>query len=453
MKRGLGKRLARLFFYYVVIIFIATATLALFNSKLASGETLSSAVMLTIESPWDTIDEGVKECFIDALRYAESQGKVFIYRVDSYGGYLDSAFSIGDVLLNAKVPTIAYVHKSKALSAGTLILLPADILAVQKYSIIGAMQPITINPVTGEIVYINESKVLNPIIKSAEAYSSRAGRNTTLVELFIRQAVVVNSSEAVSLGVADLEVSSLEELLERVSGRKIVVDGKDYVIDVKPYSIEEFPCGLRSRLISFLMNSYVANLFVTIGLLGTIFALVSGRLTVLPLTILFLLLGLVSVGISANYIALFLIILGAALLAVELFIIPGFGIIGISGILLLAFGFALLPTYIPTGVSPAVEYINTIRTVIIVTTLFLSTVFAVMIYKVLRVRKKTPIQFSPAGKKGRTLDWIKPGEMGFVKIEGEYWRAVSDEIIPPDTEIIVVEMLETGVLKVRKSVA
>lgn len=83
----------------------------------------------------------------------------------------------------------------------------------------------------------------------------------------------------------------------------------------------------------------------------------------------------------------------------------------------------------------------------------MSSVFAVMIYKVLRVRKKTPIQFSPAGKKGRTLDWIKPGEMGFVKIEGEYWRAVSDEIIPPDTEIIVVEILENGVLKVRKSVA
>jgi len=64
---------------------------------------------------------------------------------------------------------------------------------------------------------------------------------------------------------------------------------------------------------------------------------------------------------------------------------------------------------------------------------------------------KKPVEFTPAGKKGRTVDWLKPGETGFVRVEGEYWRAVSDETIPPGTEVIVVEMLENGVLKVRKT--
>ncbi len=450
MKNSLRRSRLQLFFTFSIIILALTIVAGSFSSRVASSERISSAVMLTIQSPWDTIDDGVKECFIDALRYAESQGKVFIYRVDSYGGYLDSGFEIGDAVLNAKVPTIAYVHRNKALSAGTLIILPADILAVQKYSIIGAMQPITVNPVTGEIVYINESKVLNPIIKRAEAYSSRAGRNITAVELFIKQALVFNSTEAVLNNVADYEVSSLEELLEKINGRKIVVDGVEYIIDLKPYMIEEYSCSVRSRLISLLMNSYVANVFVTIGLLGTIFALVSGKLTVLPLTLLFLLLGLVSVGVSANFISIFLIILGAVLLAVELFVIPGFGIVGISGILLLAFGFALLPAYIPSGVSPSPEYINTVRTITIVVTAFLTSVFTVMIYKVIKVRKKKPVEFTPTGKKGRTVDWLRPGEIGFVKVEGEYWRAISDEVIPPETEVIVLEMLENGVLKVKK---
>ncbi|QOR94059.1 serine protease [Thermosphaera chiliense] len=451
MKTSLKRSRLQLFFTIYIFILAFTIIAVGFTLKTASSERITSAVMFTIEAPWDTIDDGVKECFIDALRYAESKGVVFIYRVDSYGGYLDAGFEIGDAALNSKVPTIAYVHRNKALSAGTLIILPADILAVQKYSIIGAMQPITVNPVTGEIVYINESKVLNPIIKRAEAYSSRAGRNVTAVELFIKQALVLNSTEALLNNVADYEVSSLEELLEKVNGRTVVVNGVEYVIDVKPYMIEEYSCSVRSRLISLLMNSYVANVFVTIGLLGTIFALVSGKLAVLPITLLFLLLGLVSVGVSANFISIFLIILGAVLLAVELFVIPGFGIVGISGILLLAFGFALLPAYIPTGVSPSPEYINTVRTIIIVVTAFLASVFSVMIYKVVKVRKKKPVEFTPAGKRGRTVDWLRPGETGFVKVEGEYWRAVSDEVIPPETEVIVVEMLETGVLKVKKA--
>jgi len=115
-------------------------------------------------------------------------------------------------------------------------------------------------------------------------------------------------------------------LLDKINGRSVVVNGVEYVIDVKPYTIEEYSCSVRSRFISLLTNSYVANVLVTIGLLGTIFALVSGRLTVLPLTLLFLLLGLVSVGVSANLVSIFLIILGAVLLAIELFVIPGFGV-------------------------------------------------------------------------------------------------------------------------------
>jgi len=80
----------------------------------------------------------------------------------------------------------------------------------------------------------------------------------------------------------------------------------------------------------------------------------------------------------------------------------------------------------------------------------LTSVFTVMIYKVIKVRKKKPVEFTPAGKKGRTVDWLRPGEIGFVKVEGEYWRAISDEVIPPETEVIVLEMLENGVLKVKK---
>ncbi|MEM2018924.1 MAG: NfeD family protein [Zestosphaera sp.] len=414
----------------------------------ASG-VITRAVVVEIKPPWDVIDSGVKECFLDALSKAESEGKALIYLVDSYGGYLDAAYTIGDAVSNSKIPTVAYVSGGKALSAGTMIILPANIVALHPSAIIGAMQPVMINPVTGELQFVNESKIINPVVEKALSYARLRGRNETLVKDFVVKATTVNAEKAVSYRVADMIVQDLPTLLRSLYGYEVSVSGRVVRLEIDESGLEFYACSVRSRLLSLLENSTILNVLLTIGLLGTIFALLSGRITVLPLTLLFLLLGLIGSGLNPNLVSLFLIVLGGTLLAIELFVLPGFGIVGISGVILLAFGFALLPTYLPSGLVPSEEYLNALRAFIVGTSVILGGFFGILMFKVIKVRRKKPYEFLPTGKVGKAIDDLSPGKPGFVIVEGEYWKAVSDEEIPKGSEVVVVSV-EGAILRVKK---
>lgn len=448
--------------FFSVFAQITILTLLMLVTQLHAAETPNSlslsfqvsgvvtkALVIEIRPPWDVIDSGVKECFLDALSKAESEGKALIYLVDSYGGYLDAAYVIGDAVSNSRTPTIAYVSGGKALSAGTMIILPANIVALHPSAVIGAMQPVMINPVTGELQFVNESKIVNPVVEKALNYARLRGRNETLVRDFVVKAATVNAEKAVSYGVADMIVQDLPVLLESIRGYEVSVSGKVLRLEIDESSLEFYTCSVRSRLLSLLENSTVLNVLLTIGLLGTIFALLSGKVTVLPLTLLFLLLGLVGSGLSPNLVSLFLIVLGGTLLVIELFVLPGFGIVGISGVILLAFGFALLPTYLPSGLVPSEEYLNALRAFIISTSVILGGFFGILMFKVLKIRKKKPYEFLPTGKVGKAVDDISPEKTGFVLVEGEYWKAVSDEEIPRGSEVVVVGV-EGTVLRVKK---
>lgn len=410
---------------------------------------IRKALLVEIAPPWDTIDSGVAECVHEAVKVAEAQNAVLIYKVDSYGGYLDAAFTIGDTIYYSKTVTVAYVER-KALSAGTLIVLPADYLAVQRGSTLGAMQPVMINPVTGEVEFINESKVVEPIIVKGRVYAEAKGRNATLVEDFVYRARTINSTAAVELRLADAEVYGFEDLVSRLYGLKIAKNGVTYELMVTPKEVTVFACSLRSRALSLLSNSYVSNLLVSIGVLAAIFSLISGRFIVLPLALALILLGLVGVGINPNIVSFVLILMGTVLLAVELFILPGFGFVGISGIVMLTLGFALLPAYIPVGAMPGEEYVNALRGFIIGTSLVLGGFFGIVVFKVIQAKRRAPVSYTPLGKIGYAAEDLKPDIVGYVRVEGEYWRAVSDEEIKAGETIEVTAIRGDGVLVVRR---
>ncbi|MEM4489595.1 MAG: NfeD family protein [Desulfurococcaceae archaeon] len=432
--------------FLLAFIFLALVTFAQVHGEYKS---VTKGVIVEITPPWDTIDSGVAECVVDAVKYAEEINAVLIYKVNSYGGYLDSAFTIGDAIYYSRVPAIAYVE-NKALSAGTLIIIPADVIVLQKGSIIGAMKPVIVNPVTGEVTFVNESKILEPILGKVKVYSENKNRNISLLTEFIYDAKVVDSDTAVSSGVADFVVNDYSQLYELTKGMVIEKRGVVYAIDLNPANVEVFTCSIRSRVLSILSNSYLANALLSIGVLAAIFALASGKIAVLPIALALVLLGLISTGINPNMLSFFFILLGAILLAVELFILPGFGFVGISGIILITLGFALLPAYIPAGISPREDYIMALRAFIFGTAITLGSFFGLVVLKVVQVRKKKPVSYTPEGKEGFAVEDIKPGVIGFVKIEGEYWRAVSNSYIKAGERIVVLKLREDGVLVVDK---
>jgi len=421
------------------------ATLGVSGISTTSHE-VTTAVLVEVTPPWDTIDDGVKECILNALKYAEDHNYALILSIDSYGGLLEAAFSIGDAFARAKVPVIAYVSGGKALSAATMIILPANIIALSPNSIIGAMQPIMYNPTTGTITFINESKIINPVVAKAVSYAKLRNRNTTAAKLFVVKSLVLTADQAVKYHVANLIANSLNDLLKKINGVHVNTSTGTYVLRIT--NVEKYSCSLRARVLSTLENPMVSSVLMTIGILGTIFAILSGKLPILPLALLFLLLGLIGSGFNPNVISILLLIIGGIMLAIELFVTPGFGVMGITGIILIAVGIALAPANIPSGFSPPAAYARDLQITAAVIGGGLGALTGFILYKVIQAKRSKPQRFDPVGKVGKAVDSIEPGGKGFVVVDGEYWLATSDVRVDKGSEVIVTGM-EGHVLRVR----
>ncbi|MCS7099400.1 MAG: ATP-dependent Clp protease proteolytic subunit, partial [Sulfolobales archaeon] len=350
-------------FYKIALALLFVLALPAISTA-ASVLTVDTLVLVRITPPWDMIDPGVAECVLDVITYAESRKIGVLIELETYGGYLDAALTIGDRIATSKVPVAVYVSGGKAFSAGTLISLPAHVIVLSPIATVGAMQPVAINPVTGQYEPVNDSKIINPIVEKAVYYAKLRNRNTSAAELFVVRNLVLSADEAVRQGVADYVARDVGEVLRYLGGKNVSANGVLYSLR-KYLRVEEYSCGIRSRFLSILSNTLLSSVLVTIGVMATIFSIAAGKLEALPIALLFLFLGLVGSGFNPNLISLFLILVGAALLSIELFLTPGFGILGISGIIMLSTGFALLPTGGPTYIAPNSAFVALSRYVAI----------------------------------------------------------------------------------------
>lgn len=427
-----------LLFTIALLVFPGLAIIA----EVSGTIIINTLVHVKVAPPWDMIDAGIAECIVDSISYAESRKLGVLVELETYGGYLDAALTIGDKIATATTPVIVFVSGGKAFSAGTLISLPAHLIVLSPIATIGAMQPVAINPVTGRYEPINDSKVINPIIEKAVHYARLRNRNTTAVEMFVTRNLVLTAEEAVRYGIADYVVRDVSDALKYFSGRSIFIGSSEYTLS-NVLRVEEYSCGIRSRFLSILSNTLLSSVLTTIGIMATIFSIASGRLEALPLALVFLFLGLVGSGFNPNLISLFLILLGAALLSIELFLTPGFGILGISGIIMLSTGFALLPTGGPTYIAPNATFVLVSRYIALGIGVGIGSLTAFVLYKVIQAKRRKVVLFELRGKVGRAMDRIPAGGEGFVIVEGEYWKAYSDEEIEPNSLVVVVDRRES----------
>lgn len=430
----------------LLIFLLLTLTTAVYYGE---ALTIDKALVIYVGPPWDNIDPGITECVLNALSYAEDTNSILILELDTYGGWLDSAFTIADAIYSAKTPVIGYVVGGKALSAGTLILLPTHVIALAPNSVIGAMQPIVYDPLTGSIRYVNESKVLNPIIQKATIYAGGRGRNTSVVEEFVRSNLVLSSYDAVKYGIADFIVVDLNELIKKVNGVEVSINSNKYIISIKSY--QYYTCGMRSRTLSILTNPLVSSVLITVGVMALIFSIASAHLYAIPLALLFLILGLIGSGFNPNIASLMMLVLGALLLALEIFVIPGFGVTGIAGIAFLVFGILLIPSSIPTTLILTPEQILLLRLTALSLGIIGGSVMLLIVREVVKIRRMRKHIFNFEGSVGRAIDRLTPNSYGYVFVEGEYWLAKSEEVIEQG-ELVYVVRQEGNYLVVRKYV-
>jgi membrane-bound serine protease (ClpP class) len=137
-----------------------------------------------------------------------------------------------------------------------------------------------------------------------------------------------------------------------------------------------------------------------------------------------IILGLLGQGLDVNWGAFALLALGIGLVVYELYS-PGFGAIGIGGIVVVAIGVAFMITKPVQPLLITEEHLRNLAALSIITIVPFAGLMALITYKAWKVKKRKPKQFVTQSEEGVALDPISANRTGFVIVGGEYWKAKS----------------------------
>lgn len=278
----------------------------------------------------DEIDLGLAPYVVRVISEAEEENAdAVIFKINTFGGRVDAATQIKDAILASKVLTIAFIN-NRAISAGALIALSCKKIAMVPGSSIGAA---TVVDQAGQKVGEKYQSYMRSEMRST---AERNGRRTDIAQGMVDERIVVEglddstqlitltSDEAKKYGIADTLISDLDDLLAAFS--------------LKGAEIKRINSNWAEDVVRFLNNPIVSSLLIMIGLLG-LYTEIKTPGWGLPGTI-----GLISLALffGSSYILelasiaeILLFVIGLILLAVEIFVIPGFGFAGIGGIVLI----------------------------------------------------------------------------------------------------------------------
>ena len=382
------------------------------------------------------------EVVADALSRASRQGSPLLVLVNTPGGSLDATKAMVEAFLNSRVPVVSYVHPkgATAWSAGSVILLAAHVAAMSPGTVVGSAQPVAYSPLSGAEP-VEDEKVVNALAEYVEQVAALRGRNATAARLFVTRNLNLGCEEALEAGVVDLVVDDVDSLLKALHGRRLSLDGQSYVFDTEGAELEWFEGGLRVKALAVLCDPVLASVLFTVGLMGLILGLGSAHPAPALAGGLLILLGLLGLGLDVNVAALILMAAGAALLAVELFVVPGFGAFGVVGIIMLVVG-ALLSPFAASperwGIHP--EWLSGLSTVSYAVSMPFLGFAALALYKVLKARRlRPPLHIAGMiGQVATAVDELGPSKRGFIMCAGEYWEAVAKDRVAPGERVRVV---------------
>jgi membrane-bound serine protease (ClpP class) len=262
-------------------------------------------------------------------RANSEQPLAILLLIDTPGGLITAMEDIvQSVLSRAQVPTLAVVEN--AFSAGALIAMSAEQLAMLPGSSIGAALPITVTPLGANPV---DEKFNSAVRGQFRSVAEARGRDARVAEAMVDQRieipgvstsselVTLTATQAVEFGIADLQANTLNDALEQFGY------GGARIVRLEP--------NLTERLGTGLANPIVAAALLVIGLGGILIEIftpgfgIPGGIGILALAVLAV--G-AFVATPAGVVDLLLILGGILLIALEVLVIPGVGVAGILGL-------------------------------------------------------------------------------------------------------------------------
>lgn len=261
---------------------------------------------------------------------AENDGaEAIIFRINTFGGRVDAATQIKDAIIGSRLLTIAFIN-NRAISAGSLIALSCRKICMVPGSSIGAA---TVVDQSGQ----KQSEKYQSFMRSEmRSTAERNGRRTDIVQGMVDENIIVpgindhnqlitlTSDEAKKYGIADTLLYNLNDCLSAFGLRDA------QIIKVSSNWAED--------LVGFLNQPLISSILIMLGLVG-IFAEIKspgfGFPVIIGVISLLLFFGSSYILQLASIINIVLFIIGIILLLLEIFVIPGFAITGVIGIILI----------------------------------------------------------------------------------------------------------------------
>lgn len=416
--------------------------------------------VIYIDGPIDNglatyVDRGVKAA-------VEAKARGILFHVDTFGGLVDAADRIRKTILDAPIPTVAFIDKNAA-SAGALISLACDSIFMAPGASIGAAT--VIEGTDGSKASEKMQSYMRGLMR---ATAEANGRDPRIAEAMVDETIAIegiiaegklltlSTGEAIEFGIADAEMESMTQVRAEMNWSDAAK------IDIKELWMES--------LLRFLANPIVSSILMLMMLGGLYFELqtpgfgFAGSISAVGALLFFS--PLYIMGLAESW-EIILFVIGVILLVVELFVVPGFGFVGISGILAIIFslGAALVGN---VGLDfPELELISqaiwTLAITLVLTILLISSLARYLpenrLFSKLVLSESTDTASGYLtytehddllGLQGKALSSLRPA--GTVLIDGKRYDVVSDgDFIDKGQEVKVVEVVGGKVIVSKQS--
>lgn len=286
---------------------------------------------------WIYIQKGFEEA-------RSLNANTIIIEMNTYGGEVSFADSIRTKILNSDIPVIVYIDNNAA-SAGALISIACDKIYMRQGATIGAASVVD---QTGQKLPDKYQSYMRATMRAtAEAHGKdtifqgndtiyKWKRDPQIAEAMVDERTVVpnvtdsgkiltfTTQEALKYGYCDGVAENIKEIIKAETG-----DQPYELVKYKPTGWDNIKGFLTSPIFqSILIMLIIGGIYFELQSPGIGFALgVAIAAAVLYFAPLYI------DGLAANW-EIILFVVGLILIGLEIFVIPGFGIAGVSGIIL-----------------------------------------------------------------------------------------------------------------------
>ena len=392
---------------------------------------------------------------------AENGAALLIVELDTPGGLLKTTESMVDSILDAPIPVAVLVSPpgSRAASAGTFITAAGHIAAMSPSTNIGAASPLAGDG--QRLLPENRASAFHRIESLVDRIAERRGRDREALLATAENAVSYSAHEAVDAGVVDLIAQDVEDLLFRIDGWSVILNGREKTLNTDGISLFKIKKTYLEHFLDFISDPNIAFMFMVAGFLALWLEFIApGALAFTPgiTGVVLWALAIVALGtLPVSAVGVALLVLAAVLLFVETQTqwMGYFGAAGAVSLLLgglLLFGDFTRPDLQPPAFDPPTIRVNLYLVLAISIGVF--ALWMLMLRDILKSQKTgTTASTTPDSVIGLTAVAVTAlSPSGTVTLGGEEWTAVTSDERPVEQGTQVEIIKQDGlVLTVRQT--